>query len=88
MVTKKTPAKKSTSKSVKSAGSSSSATPREVIAKYDCLQLHVKILTILSGLIFLAVVMLGVIMLNCEDCKTSAPKSSSPSTTVEPLEEE
>ncbi len=58
------------------------ATPKEVIARYDCLQMHVKILTVLSGLILLAVVVLGIVLVNCDDCKTSDNTKSVPSSDV------
>ena len=53
------------------------STPKEIIAKYDCLQLHVKILTVLSGLIFLAVIVLGIVLVNCDYCRTPQKKATS-----------
>ena len=88
MVTKKSSAKKSTAKKT---STKSDASPKEIIEKYDCLKTHVKILTVLSGLIFLAVIMLGVILINSDDCsKNPAPAKPANSAKVveEPEEEE
>ena len=78
MATKKAPAKKTT-KTAKS-----DATPKEIIAKYDCLQTHVMILTVLSGLILISVIVLTIILVKCDDCKVT-PKADT-SSKVEPRE--
>ncbi len=88
MATKKASNKKAATKTTKVA--KSDANPREIIAKYDCLQFHVKLLTVLSGLILVSVIVLMVILMRCDDCnKTSVQDTGtgSSSETVEEVEE-
>ena len=66
----------------------SNATPKEIIAKYDCLRIHVKILTVLSGLILVSVIALMIILINCDDFNKKPVKEVKNTSTVEVVEGE
>ena len=80
MTTKKSTAKKSTAKAARA-----DLSTKELIAKYDCLQTHVKILTCLAAAIFILVLVLAIVWAKCDTCKVGGAKSDS-SAKVEPPE--